>query len=162
MDNTNHNPKASERAVIAMGSNIEDRMEHLQKGLDLWRNSDGVDVLAVSSIIETEPVAEQGESYNLDFLNLVFVCDVTLSPIELLEICHEIEKNCGRDRDAEKKRGNRDRTLDCDIIFYGDREISSISPDLVIPHPRWKERDFVMKPMMELREYLTDWQAGQI
>ncbi|MCX6644909.1 MAG: 2-amino-4-hydroxy-6-hydroxymethyldihydropteridine diphosphokinase [bacterium] len=162
MDEASYKPKNPERAVIAMGSNIEDRWSYLQKGLDLWRNSGGVNVLAVSSIIETKPVAEHGEIFDLDFLNLCFVCDVTLSPLELMDLCHKIEKKCGRDRDREKKSGNRDRTLDCDIIFYGDREIVHTSPELIIPHPRWKGRDFVVKPMMELREYLTEWQAGRI
>lgn len=151
-----------ERAVISLGSNIEDRRENLQKGLNLWRDSDGVDVIAISSISETKPVAEPGEVYDGNFLNLCFVCDVTLSPVDLLTRCYEIEEKCGRNREVDIKMGHRNRTLDCDIIFYGSHELVYKFPFLIIPHPRWHEREFVVKPLKELVDNLTDWQRGMV
>ena len=152
----------SERVVISLGSNIEDRKENLLRGIELWREAAGVNVLAVSSIIETEPVAAPGEIFTHDFLNMCIICDVMLNPVNLLDLCHEIEEKCGRDRASETDRGNRDRTLDCDIIFYGDREIALSFPELIIPHLRWSEREFVIMPMMELIEYLTEWQINEV
>ncbi len=155
-------PEIPERAVISLGSNIDDRMKYIQKGTDIWRESRDVDVIAVSSTYETEPVRMAGDKFDSDFLNAIIICDVMLSPLDLLELCQIIERKCGRDRELEKVTGRGNRALDCDIIFYGDHEIKHPSPDLVIPHPRWHDREFVIKPMKDVRGHLTNWQAGEL
>lgn len=162
MTSADRKPEIPERAVISLGSNIDDRMKYIQKCIDIWRESRDVDVIAVSSIFETVPVHKPGDKFDGDFLNACIVCDVLLSPLGLLELCQIIERKCGRDRELEKVTGRGNRTLDCDIIFYGDHEIHHATPDLVIPHPRWHEREFVIKPMMALMEHLTAWQAGEL
>lgn len=162
MTKADRKPEIPERAVISLGSNIDDRMKYIQKGTDIWRESRDVDVIAVSSIYETVPVRMAGDKFDSDFLNAIIICDVMLSPLDLLELCQIIERKCGRDRELEKVTGRGNRALDCDIIFYGDQNIELTTPDLVIPHPRWKEREFVIKPMKDIRGHLKDWQAGEL
>ena len=82
-----------------------------------------------------------------DFLNAVASGECALEPPELLRRCNALEAALGRDRARERVKGPR--TLDLDILLYGDEIIQD--EDLVIPHPRMKEREFVMKPLGELR-----------
>ncbi len=151
------------RAVIGLGSNIADRLTHLQRGLDLWRLADGVEVLAWSRVYESEPV---GENFDDNFLNAVIVVQTILGPEELLRTCHEIEEKCGRDRSEEARTGKGNRTLDCDIIFLGNDEIELVvretggeSAVLTIPHRRWKDRAFVVMPLVDVMDKLTPHQG---
>jgi 2-amino-4-hydroxy-6-hydroxymethyldihydropteridine diphosphokinase len=88
------------------------------------------------------------------FSNQVLVCDTELSPREVLEKVHDIEKALGRDRAAEAAEKERtgqpysSRVIDVDILFYDDQIIAD--PDLVIPHPLLHERDFVLEPLGEV------------
>jgi 2-amino-4-hydroxy-6-hydroxymethyldihydropteridine diphosphokinase len=148
------------RAVIGLGSNIPDRHHWLCSGLALFSHAEKVEVVAWSDICESAPI---GENLNGDFLNAVIVIDTTLGPSELLRLCHEIEDQCGRDRNLEKISGKRNRTLDCDVIFYGDmtRENSIDDPNAevpVIPHPHWSEREFVVLPLLDVFDHLTEHQ----
>jgi len=149
-----------QRAVIGLGSNLPDRFAWLQEALDLWRGRDRVEVVGWSRVYETDPV---GEDVGGDFLNAVMVIDTTLGPWELLQACRAIEEECGRDRNAEQSAGSRNRTLDCDVLFYGDTstEINAGGGDseaLIIPHPRWSEREFVIMPLMDVSGELTQGQ----
>jgi 2-amino-4-hydroxy-6-hydroxymethyldihydropteridine diphosphokinase len=139
------------RSAIALGSNIPDRLANLQCGLDLFRKFPGIDIIAVSRVYESVP---EGENLSGDFLNAVMVIDTSLSARELLDKCLEVEANCGRDRNSEKISNSRNRTLDLDVIFFGDERINR--PDLIVPHPRWQERDFVVLPLTDLLADLTD------
>ncbi len=141
------------RVVIALGSNIPDRQAHLQSALDLWKNSAGVDVVAWSRVYESPP---EGDGLSGDFLNAVIVCDVSLTAEQLLEVCHSIEDRCGRDRGSEKTEDSHNRTLDCDVIFFGDIRVDE--PWLIIPHPRWHERAFVLFPLLDVQSQLTEHQ----
>jgi len=141
------------RCVIAIGSNISGRLDWLQRGVNLLRANQDIRVIEVSRVYESEP---EGEGLTGDFLNAVVVLDTSLSPRELLEACRDIEKQSGRERSPE----NRNRTLDLDIIFYADRKISET--DLVIPHPMWRERSFVVMPLRDVRDELDEWQKGEL
>ena len=125
------------RVVIALGSNLGDRLDYLQSGLDGLFDTPRLVFLAVSPVYETTPV---GGPEQPDYLNAVAIGETTLPAQAVLERCHSLEDAFGR------VRGERwgPRTLDLDLIVYGD-EVSD-SPGLTLPHPRARERAFVLAP----------------
>jgi 2-amino-4-hydroxy-6-hydroxymethyldihydropteridine diphosphokinase len=128
------------RAHLGIGSNLGDRLGFLQGAVDGLAATDGVAVVAVSRVYETDPVGPAQP----DYLNAVVVVDTTLTPRGLLEVGQRLEA------EAERVREGRwgPRTLDVDVLLYGDEEIDE--PDLVVPHPRGHERDFVLAPLADL------------
>lgn len=131
---------------LAFGSNLGEREANIRGAVDRL-NAGGVHVLKLSSIIETDPVG--GPPQGL-FLNAVARCETQLSPEDLLRTCWKIESVFGRVRNVV----NGPRTLDIDILLYDNLELST--PDLIIPHPRMKERAFVMDPLREVGVDLPD------
>jgi 2-amino-4-hydroxy-6-hydroxymethyldihydropteridine diphosphokinase len=126
------------RVVIAMGSNLGDRLDYLQSGLDGLFDTPRLVYLAVSPVYETTPV---GGPEQPDYLNAVTIGETTLPARAVLERCHSLEDAFGRVRGGERWGP---RTLDLDLIAYGD-EVSD-SPGLTLPHPRTQERAFVLAP----------------
>jgi 2-amino-4-hydroxy-6-hydroxymethyldihydropteridine diphosphokinase len=126
------------RAVLALGSNLRDRLEHLQETVDALADTPGCEVVAVSPIYETEPVG--GPSDQPRYLNAVIVVATIVPPGLLLERAHAIEDAFARVR--QERWGPR--TIDVDLISYGDQ--ISDDPALTIPHPRAHERAFVLAP----------------
>lgn len=125
------------RTVIAMGSNIGDRLDYLQGGLDGLFDTPHLSFVAVSPVYETTPV---GGPEQPDYLNAVVIAETSVPARAVLERCLSLEDAFGRER------GERwgPRTLDLDLIIYGD-EVSN-SPGLTLPHPRAHERAFVLAP----------------
>ena len=126
-------------AYISAGSNIGGREANLDFGAR--RLGERGKILRASYFFETEPVGYADQPW---FLNQVFELETMLTPHELLAWCNEIECGCGRVRTFP----NAPRTLDLDILLYGDRVIND--PNLVIPHPRMTERRFVLDPLAEI------------
>jgi 2-amino-4-hydroxy-6-hydroxymethyldihydropteridine diphosphokinase len=128
------------RAFLGIGSNLGDRLGYLQGAVDGLSATDGIEVVAVSAVFETDPVGPEQP----DYLNAVVAVDTTLTPRGLLEVGQRLEQ------EAERVRKERwgPRTLDVDVLLFGNEEIDE--PDLVIPHPRWDERDFVLAPLADL------------
>jgi 2-amino-4-hydroxy-6-hydroxymethyldihydropteridine diphosphokinase len=127
------------RAVIALGSNLGDRLKNLRDAVSLLRRA-GVAADACSSIWETDPVPPDQPR----FLNAVVAGETPLAPEQLLDTLKRIESEMGR---TEGRRWGP-RTIDLDILFYG--EISYESERLTIPHPRIAERAFVLAPLAEV------------
>ncbi len=127
------------RAVLSVGSNIGDRMGHLQGALDAL--AERVDVIAISGIFETSPVGGPEQD---DFLNAVIIVETTLAPHELLELCQQVEAD--RDRVREVRWGPR--TLDVDIIVMDGTVLDDSV--LTLPHPRAHERAFVCVPWLDV------------
>lgn len=125
------------RTVIAMGSNLGDRLEYLQGGLDGLFDTPRLVFVAVSPVYETTPV---GGPEQPDYLNAVVIAETSMPARAVLERCLSLEDAFGR------VRGERwgPRTLDLDLIIYGD-EVTD-SPALTLPHPRAHERAFVLAP----------------
>jgi len=127
--------------VLALGSNLGDRLANLQGGVDALCAEPGLDDVAVSPVYETAPAGGPAQP---DYLNAVLVALTSLPPRAVL----------GRGQAAEaalhRVRGTRwgPRTLDVDVIVYGD-EISA-GPELILPHPRAHERAFVLAPWHDL------------
>jgi 2-amino-4-hydroxy-6-hydroxymethyldihydropteridine diphosphokinase len=124
-------------AVLALGSNLGDRQDILQGGVDAIAGIEGVRLTGVSPVYETVPA---GGPPQPDYLNAVVLADVTISSRELLDRLHEVE--AAFDRVRLVRWGPR--TLDIDIIAVAGEQ--SDDPDLTLPHPRAHERAFVLAP----------------
>jgi 2-amino-4-hydroxy-6-hydroxymethyldihydropteridine diphosphokinase len=129
------------RAAIALGSNLDDPEAHVRRGFEDLASLPGTKVIARSKLYRTAPV---GYADQPDFVNACALVGTSLAPRALLDELLAIEKRHGRVRGIP----NGPRTLDLDIILYGDRAIDE--PGLCIPHPRAHEREFVMKPLLEV------------
>lgn len=128
-------------AYLGLGANLGDRLKQLRQAIDLLNLTKGISVSRLSSVYETTPVGYVEQPI---FYNMVIEVQTTLSAMNLLQICLQIEKKLKRIR--EFKWGPR--TIDIDILLYGDRVINQ--DELVIPHPRMTERAFVLIPLREL------------
>ncbi|HEY2074363.1 MAG TPA: 2-amino-4-hydroxy-6-hydroxymethyldihydropteridine diphosphokinase [Gaiellaceae bacterium] len=131
------------RAYIALGSNLGDREGTIRGALDELRRRPGIEVVAVSTLVDTEPVGVVDQPR---FLNGVAALETGLSAGDLLAVLLEVERRFGRVRAGAVPQGPR--TLDLDLLLYGDAEIDE--PGLVVPHPRLHEREFVLGPLAEV------------
>jgi 2-amino-4-hydroxy-6-hydroxymethyldihydropteridine diphosphokinase len=127
----------SRQAVLALGSNLGDRQDILQGGVDAIAGIEGVRLTAVSPVYETVPV---GGPPQPDYLNAVVLADITIPSDQLLDRLHEVE--AAFDRVRVVRWGPR--TLDIDIVTVAGEQ--SDDPDLTLPHPRAHERAFVLAP----------------
>jgi len=137
-DSTLQNPR---RAVIALGSNLGNRLETLQGAVDALEDTPGVRILSVSAVFETEALGGPAEQPN--YYNAVVVLRTTLPPHSLLERGNAIEDAFGRVRTVHWGP----RTLDVDILAY--EGVTSADPELLLPHPRAHERAFVLAPWLD-------------
>lgn len=158
-------------AFLGLGSNREDRLDHLRGALEELDAHDAVTVEVVSTIYETEPQLDEAgeEEASPDatarpeeatghgpppdpaadqpaYLNCVAAVTTTLSARQLLALAHDIEAAHGRDRPREGREGAR--PLDIDLLLYDNERIDS--PELTVPHPRLTERPFVLVPLAEI------------
>lgn len=131
-------------AIIALGANLGNREATLRLALGKLESA-GIRVLAVSDFIETEPV---GYTDQPDFLNGTAALEIpeALSPEALLELLLSTEIALGRERPFP----NAPRTCDLDLLFFEDE--TRATPQLILPHPRWQERAFVLIPLADLFE----------
>ena len=131
----------SERAAIALGSNIDNPEAQVRRAFEEIAELPGTRLVARSRLHRTKPV---GFADQPDFVNAMVLVDTALEPRALLDALLQIEKMHGRVRTIP----NGPRSLDLDIILYGDRLIDE--PGLTVPHPRAKDREFVMVPLREV------------
>jgi 2-amino-4-hydroxy-6-hydroxymethyldihydropteridine diphosphokinase len=129
------------RAYIALGSNLGDRNQLLARARESLAALSGSRVVAESSVEETAPVGDVPQG---PYLNQMVALETELSPHELLAALHRIENDNGRVRTVHWGP----RTLDLDIVRYGDERIEE--PDLVIPHPQLAHRDWWQRELAEL------------
>ena len=144
------------RVSIALGSNLGDRHAHLSWATDRLKRF--ISNLQVSSFFDTEPV--DVPEPQPDYLNAVVVGETALEPRELMAELAAIERERGRERAAYHEA----RTLDLDLLLYGDAIIDL--PDLVVPHPSFRERRFVLEPFAEIawdwRDPVTGLTVGKL
>lgn len=138
-----HLDEAPVRAAIGLGTNRDDRLATIEAATWALDEADGITVVDVSGVYETAPWGGVDQE---PFLNAVVLVDTTLRPADLLADLQATEAAFGRDRSREVRWGPR--TLDLDVLLYGDVEVDT--PDLVIPHPRLAERAFVLVPLSEV------------
>lgn len=130
----------STTAYIGIGANLGDAQANVQDAIARLRRLPGCTVGAVSSLYRTAPVDSSGD----DYINAVACVETQLGAEELLQALHGIEQAHGRERPYR----NAPRTLDLDLLLYGQQEIKS--PTLQVPHPRMCERAFVIVPLLEI------------
>jgi 2-amino-4-hydroxy-6-hydroxymethyldihydropteridine diphosphokinase len=130
-------------AYIALGSNLGDRAVNIRGALEAIGALRETQLVASSSIIETQPVGPAGQG---PYLNGAAHVRTDLSARELLDALLEIEAQFGRDRSCEQRWGAR--TLDLDVLIFADQVIDE--PGLRVPHPRMHERLFVLLPLCEI------------
>lgn len=131
---------------LSLGSNMGDRQRYLQAAVEgLSRRR--VEILRSASIYSTEPKEVRDQPW---FLNTVLEGHTSLTPEELLDVCHAVEQENFRRRDLDKGP----RTLDIDIIFYGSESIRQ--PGLIVPHPHFAARRFVLEPLAEIAAGFID------
>jgi 2-amino-4-hydroxy-6-hydroxymethyldihydropteridine diphosphokinase len=129
-------------AYIALGSNLGDRWATLSAAVRRLRAEPGLRVIESSEFYETAPVnCPPGSG---EFLNAVVAVETDRSPEDILHLLLRVERQFGRVRSEP----NSPRTLDLDLILYGDRVITT--PELTLPHPRMHQRAFVLVPLAEI------------
>ena len=135
---------------MGLGSNLGDREAVLLQAIKLIDERVG-QVLRRSSFIETEPWGFESEHR---FLNAAVCCETALSPRQVLQATQQIERDLGKRKCHATKRQKeinyQDRPIDIDILLYDDLIVDE--PDLKIPHPLMHQREFVMRPLNEIRE----------
>ena len=135
------------RAVLALGSNLGEREATMVEAVRRIADADGIELVAVSTFHESVAVKPDGPDAEAPaYLNAVAIIETELVPDDLLALANGIEADLGR------VRGERwaDRTLDIDIVVYGEAVLATEL--LTIPHPRAAERDFVLAPWLEIDE----------
>lgn len=135
---------------LGLGSNVGDRDEHLRFAVNALQDSD-VRVWKSASLFWTEPRDMEDQPW---FLNTVVEVRTLLEPEALIQVCLDVERKTGRVRSTP----NGPRPLDIDILLYGNRIVES--PGLTIPHPRYRQRRFVLAPLAELAPDLADPVSG--
>jgi 2-amino-4-hydroxy-6-hydroxymethyldihydropteridine diphosphokinase len=138
----------SREGYLGLGSNVGDRRGHLQAAVDALP-AHGVEVLASSSVYETEPVGEVLDQP--DFLNACIRVETELGPEQLLDACKDVERELGRDLEGGIRHGPR--PIDVDLLLLGDARYSS--ERLSLPHEQVTARRFVLIPLLELDIELT-------
>jgi 2-amino-4-hydroxy-6-hydroxymethyldihydropteridine diphosphokinase len=133
---------------IGIGSNLGDREQNIRRAVDMLGRVPGLSVRAVSANYETEP--QGGPSEQPLFLNAAVALEGKVLPHPLLDLLKMIEHALGRDLDGERWGP---RPIDLDILLIGDRVIDE--PNLTVPHPRMRERLFVLEPLCEIAPYAT-------
>lgn len=139
----------SEKEIyLSLGSNLGNRKLNIERALELLNKEIGSSYTALSTIIESKSWGFNGN----DFLNCVVKYSSNIEAHRLLDICKKIEKTLGRceiiEYDDSGNRVYHNRTIDIDILLYGEETINTDT--LVIPHPQMKKRDFIMGPLMEI------------
>lgn len=129
------------KAYLGIGTNIGNRMQNLQDAVDSLNLLPATEVIDVSNIYETDPVGYDNQD---DFLNIVVEVETDFDSDTLLGACLGIEAGLGRVRTIK----NGPRKIDIDLLLYGD-EVKNTS-SLILPHPRMTERNFVLKPLLDL------------
>lgn len=129
------------RAYLGLGSNLGDRVAHLQLAVDELATTAEIHVVAVSRVYETSPVGGPEQD---DYLNAVVAIETGLGARELLTVAQHLEQR------AERVRTVRwgPRTLDVDVLLVGDERVDEA--DLQVPHPRLHERGFVLAPLRDV------------
>jgi len=167
----------TEKVYFSLGSNIGNRVKNIFSALELMERKfaaaeaaagspcgsglpgkgmePGMLNKSVSGLYETEPWGFEAEE---KFINCAAMFELSLSCRRILEICKEIEREMGREVtepqfDAAGRRIYSSRIIDIDILLYGDEKIND--PDLTVPHPQMREREFVMAPLKEIMSIAT-------
>ena len=138
------------RAYIGLGANLGDARQTIATAINTLGSSPQIFSLIEAPLYQSDPVDAQGPV----FINTVVALDTNLEPLKLLDLLQSIEQAHGRERPYQ----NAPRTLDLDLLLYGDLTINT--PRLTVPHPRMHQRAFVLRPLQDLSPDLQLAQGG--
>lgn len=144
-------------AYLGLGSNLEDPAEQIRQAVERLARTEGMTLRQVSGLYRSAALLQPGATAQPDYINAVAAIDTRLSPHELLDSLHIIERQQGRTRGSQRWAS---RTLDIDILLY-DQEIIN-DEVLIIPHPGLVERNFVLYPLFEIAPDLILPQHGPL
>ncbi|MDU1538448.1 Bifunctional folate synthesis protein [uncultured Clostridium sp.] len=133
------------KSYLGLGTNIGDRLNYLNQALNILNSHSNIKISKKSKLYETKA---WGYTEQADFLNMCVEIETDLDPNDLLHVCQDVEKKLNR----ERKIRWGPRTIDVDILFFND--IILQEENLEIPHPRIKERAFVLIPLIDLNDKL--------
>lgn len=133
------------KSYLGLGTNIGDRIRYINEALKILNSNPNINITKKSKLYETKA---WGYKEQADFLNMCIEIETSLNPYELLNACQRVEKDLNR----ERKIRWGPRTIDVDILFFND--IILQEENLEIPHPRIKERAFVLIPLIDLNDKL--------
>lgn len=145
--------RAAETACIALGANLGDRLGSMRAAVARLSSTPGIEVIALSSVYDTAPVGPPDQPR---YLNAAAVLRTTLSPSALLARLLEVERSLGRERSSSRWTA---RTIDLDLVLFGESIIDD--DDLSLPHPRFRERAFVLVPLAEIAGETRDPVTGE-
>jgi len=143
----------TEIVYIGLGSNLGDREQFLAQAVHRLEQLEGFELIALSAIYNTRPQDMPDDSP--EFLNQVIRADYEYTPGELLRALEDIERELGR----EEKGENQPRTIDLDLLLFGDREINT--DYLVVPHPQLLKRAFALIPLLQIDPELVHPKSGK-
>lgn len=135
---------------LSIGSNLDDRLANLRAARDAICALPDVSLLASAPLYETEPIGVPEPFASLSFYNSILIIGTSLDAHRLFHALQQIETRLGRRRVLQP---NSPRTVDIDMIYYNGQTIRS--GGLVVPHPRWSKRRFVLQPLTDVRGYLV-------
>jgi 2-amino-4-hydroxy-6-hydroxymethyldihydropteridine diphosphokinase len=138
-------------ATIGLGANLGDARQAVQEAMQAIAKFEHCQLHAASPVYRSAPVDSSGP----DYFNAVLQIATRLSAPELLAQMHQLERGAGRERPYR----NAPRTLDLDLLLYGAGRIDS--PALTVPHPRMRQRAFVLRPLADIAPALVSWQELQ-
>jgi 2-amino-4-hydroxy-6-hydroxymethyldihydropteridine diphosphokinase len=138
-------------ATIGLGANLGDARQAVQEAMQAIAKFEQCQLHAASPLYRSAPVDSSGP----DYVNAVLQIATCLSAPELLALMHQLERGAGRERPYR----NAPRTLDLDLLLYGAGRIDS--PALTVPHPRMRQRAFVLRPLADIAPALVSWQELQ-
>lgn len=144
----------NERVFIGLGSNVGDRAGTIDQAIHALGLAPTCSVIQCSSLFETEPIGPPQPKY----LNGAAEMSTDLSPREFLKMLLDVEQSLGRIRSPQER--NAPRTIDLDLLMYGERILSE--PELEIPHPRLENRPFVLIPLLEIDATLRHPATGDL
>ena len=136
-------------SYIGLGSNLDRPILQLKTGIASLQQLPDTQFLSGSHFYQTVPI---GFAHQPDFINAVVALKTTLSAQKLLQALQKIENTQGRIRSSEK---NAARTLDLDLLLYGENVFDQSTPGLIVPHPRLEVRAFVLVPLLEIAPHLV-------
>jgi 2-amino-4-hydroxy-6-hydroxymethyldihydropteridine diphosphokinase len=137
----------AETVYILLGANVGDRARNLELALDKLEHVEGLEIVAASGIYVSDAVEMQGEQPT--FMNQVIKAEFLFRPMELLHALERVERELGR----TDKGKLQPRTIDCDILLFGDQIIQEAA--LTVPHPRLLQRAFAMIPLIEIDPHIV-------
>jgi 2-amino-4-hydroxy-6-hydroxymethyldihydropteridine diphosphokinase len=131
------------QCFIGLGSNLNNPKMQIEMAINKMRAWENTKVIGISSLYESKPMGDKSQA---NYLNCVVCLETTVAPLSLLAKCQEIESLQHRNRDTQQKW--QARTIDCDVLLYGDEVIEMTG--LCVPHPGLSQRDFVLQPLLEI------------